>query len=182
MNNLIWRSVTCRPGKKSVLPKGKTEPCSRRRYRQTRPEGRSPPLRGCLRSGYALPSTAPQRHSHPDCRAVLTLIVALEVEETAGRSFSSACGSEGIEGRRGAFASGPCSHASVDPTKIRGVERSRVHQGKERDPSGADLQRKKAQFRGTKLLGAPVILLARLDATKRRSGSTFRTKRRKTNG
>ena len=46
------------------------------------------------------------------------------------------------------------SHASVDPTKIRGVERSRVHQGKERDPSGADLQRKKAQFRGTKLLGA----------------------------
>src|SRR5271168_67157 len=76
MNNLIWRSVTCRPGKKSVLPKGKTEPCSRRRYRQTRPEGRSPPLRGCLPSGYALPSTAPQRHSHPDCRAVLTLIVA----------------------------------------------------------------------------------------------------------
>src|SRR5271163_991377 len=78
MNNLIWRSVTCRPGKKSVLPKGKADPCSRRRYRQTRPEGRSPPLRGCLRSGYALPSTAPQRHSHPDCRAVLTLIVALD--------------------------------------------------------------------------------------------------------
>src|SRR5277367_4034596 len=78
MNNLIWRSVTCRPGKKSVLPKGKTEPCSRRRYRQTRPEGRSPPLRGCLRSGYALPSTPPQRHSHPDCRAILTLIVALD--------------------------------------------------------------------------------------------------------
>src|SRR5271170_1743631 len=76
MNNLIWRSVTCRPGKKSVLPKGKTEPCSRRRYRQTRPEGRSPPPRGCLRSGYALPSTPPQRHSHPVRRAVLTLIVA----------------------------------------------------------------------------------------------------------
>src|ERR1700684_394729 len=38
--------------------------------------GSSPPLRGCLRSGYALPSTPPQRHSHPDCRAVLTLIVA----------------------------------------------------------------------------------------------------------
>src|SRR5271169_5885186 len=40
--------------------------------------GRSPPPRGCLRSGYALPSTPPQRHSHPDCRAVLTLIVALD--------------------------------------------------------------------------------------------------------
>src|SRR5271163_1565345 len=80
MNNLIWRSVTCRPGKKSVLPKGKTEPCSRRRYRQTRPEGRSPPLRGCLRSGYARPSTPPQRHSHPVCRAILTLIVALDQE------------------------------------------------------------------------------------------------------
>src|SRR5271163_3720924 len=79
MNNLIWRSVTCRPGKKSVLPKGKTEPCSRRRYRQTRPEGRSPPLRGCLRSGYARPSTPPQRHSHPVCRAILTLIVALDL-------------------------------------------------------------------------------------------------------
>src|SRR5277367_1564179 len=79
MNNLIWRSVTCRPGKKSVLPKGKTEPCSRRRYRQTRPEGRSPPLRGCLRSGYARPSTPPLRHSHPVCRAILTLIVALDL-------------------------------------------------------------------------------------------------------
>ena len=105
-------------------PIRKTEPCSRRRYRQTRPEGRSPPPRGCLRSGYALPSTPPQRHSHPDCRAILTLIVALD------------------------------SHAFVDPTKIRGVERSRVHQGKERDPSGADLRRTKAQFRGAKLLGA----------------------------
>src|SRR5271163_3852185 len=79
MNNLIWRSVTCRPGKKSVLPKGKADPCSRHRYRQTRPEGRSPPLRGCLRSGYALPSTPPRRHSHPVCRAILTLIVALDV-------------------------------------------------------------------------------------------------------
>src|SRR5271169_606689 len=38
--------------------------------------GTSPPPRGCLRSGYALPSTPPRRHSHPDCRAVLTLIVA----------------------------------------------------------------------------------------------------------
>src|SRR5271163_1621982 len=89
MNNLIWRSVTCRPGKKSVLPKGKADPCSRRRYRQTRPEGRSPPLRGCLRSGYALPSTAPQRHSHPDCRAVLTLIVAQQVNEKRLRPHSA---------------------------------------------------------------------------------------------
>src|SRR5271170_6246288 len=89
MNNLIWRSVTCRPGKKSVLPKGKTEPCSRRRYRQTRPEGRSPPLRGCLRSGYALPSTPPRRHSHPDCRAVLTLIVALDAPDMRGYGRSS---------------------------------------------------------------------------------------------
>src|SRR5271170_3247705 len=79
MNNLIWRSVTCRPGKKSVLPKGKADPCSCHRYRQTRPEGRSPPPRGCLRSGYALPSTPPQRHSHPVRRAVLTLIVAQQL-------------------------------------------------------------------------------------------------------
>src|ERR1700733_15116791 len=79
------------------------------------------------------------------------------VEETAGRSFSSACGSEGIEGRRGAFASGPCSHAFVDPTKIRGFEGSGVHQRKERDPSGADLRRTKAQFRGAKLLGAVIL-------------------------
>src|SRR5271155_3899746 len=34
------------------------------------------------------------------------------------------------------------------------VSRSRVHQGKERDPSGADLRRTKAQLRGAKLLGA----------------------------
>ena len=39
-------------------------------------EGRSSPLRARLRSGYALPSTPPLRHSHPVCRAVLTLIVA----------------------------------------------------------------------------------------------------------
>src|SRR5271157_1347067 len=74
------------------------------------------------------------------------------VEETAGRGFSSARGSEGSEGRRGAFASGPCSHAFVDPTKIRGVERGRIHQGKERYPSGADVRRTKAQFREAKHL------------------------------
>src|SRR6202051_3291710 len=43
-------------------------------------EGLSPPIQcpcqAHLPSGYALPSTPPQRHSHPDCRAVLTLIVA----------------------------------------------------------------------------------------------------------
>ena len=47
-----------------------------------------------------------------------------ELRKPLGK-FLSTCGSEGIEGRRGAFASGPCSHAFVDPTKIRGVERSR---------------------------------------------------------
>src|SRR5271168_3377252 len=62
-------------GQESGSPIRENEPCSRRRYRQTRPEGRSPPPRGCLRSGYPLPSTPPRRHSHPDCRAVLTLIV-----------------------------------------------------------------------------------------------------------
>src|SRR5271163_5018876 len=74
MNNLIWRSVTCRPGKKSVLPKGKADPCSCHRYRQTRPEGRSPPLRGCLRSGYALRRVGAKDYSsapltEPDVRA-----------------------------------------------------------------------------------------------------------------
>src|SRR5271155_5288168 len=66
-------------GQEIGSPIRKTEPCSRRRYRQTRPEGRSPPPRGCLRSGYPLPSTPPRRHSHPDCRAVLTLIVAQQL-------------------------------------------------------------------------------------------------------
>jgi transposase len=43
-----------------------------------------PPPPGWLRSGYALPSTPPRRLSHPDCRAVLTVIVALELRESAG--------------------------------------------------------------------------------------------------
>ena len=49
-------SVTCRPGKTSVLSTEKPDAYSNRRYRQTRPPGRSPPPRGFLRSGYALPS------------------------------------------------------------------------------------------------------------------------------
>ena len=43
-------------------------------------EGLSPPIQypcqAHLRSGSALPSTPPRRHSNPDCRAVLILIVA----------------------------------------------------------------------------------------------------------
>jgi putative transposase len=49
---------------------------------------------------------------HPE---ISTQAAVSGVEETAGRGFSSACGSERIEGRRGAFASGPCSHAFVPP-------------------------------------------------------------------
>ena len=40
------------------------------------------------------------------------------------------------------------------PPKYAVVERGRVHQRKERDPSGADVRRTKAQFRRAKLLGA----------------------------
>src|SRR6202050_2629681 len=98
------------------------------------------------------------------------------VEETAGRSFPSARGSERSEGRRGAFASGPCSHAFVDPTKIRGVERGRVHQGKERDPSGADVRRTEAQFRGAKLLGAR--LFCEEGWTRRKGDPGIHTERR----
>src|SRR5271169_3476312 len=75
------------------------------------------------------------------------------VEETAARFFVNSHGSERSKGRRGALACGPCSHALVDPTKIRGVERGRVYQGKERDPSGADVRRTEAQFRGATFLG-----------------------------
>src|SRR5271168_4527940 len=61
-------------GQESGSPIRENEPCSRRRYRQTKPEGRSPPLRGCLRSGYALRRVGAKDYSsapltEPDVRA-----------------------------------------------------------------------------------------------------------------
>src|SRR6266705_4862966 len=45
----------------------------------------APPGVACLRSGYALPPSAyPRRHSHPDCRSILTLIVAGQVGRVIG--------------------------------------------------------------------------------------------------
>ena len=43
------------------------------------------------RSGYALPSTPPRRHSHPDCRAVLTLIVARQPKPAGHQQTIATC-------------------------------------------------------------------------------------------
>ena len=52
--------MTCRPGNGSVLDDEKTDPCSRRRYRQTSPKGRSPPPRGVSPVGLRPPYDTPR--------------------------------------------------------------------------------------------------------------------------
>jgi len=59
-------SVTCLPGKKSVHSKEKADSLSSRRYRQTRP----------LRAFAAAAGVFTVGIRPPDCRAILTLIVA----------------------------------------------------------------------------------------------------------
>ena len=50
-----------------------------------------PPDRASPGSGYALPPSAyPRRHSHPDCRSILTLIVARYVNSTRLSSIGPA--------------------------------------------------------------------------------------------
>jgi len=45
----------------------------------------------CLRSGYALPPSDDPGHSHPDCRSLLTLIVAQHRPDDAAVHTPRAC-------------------------------------------------------------------------------------------
>ena len=61
------------------------------------------------------------------------------VEAASRRGVPQIGNAEGVQGRRGAFDAGSCSHDDFDPAEICGVASNRVHQGQERYPPGASL-------------------------------------------
>jgi hypothetical protein len=72
--------VTCRPGKKSILSTEKVDPYSSRRLppdEATRALAAATRISTVgLRPSFVIPAAA---HSHPDCRAILILIVAPQI-------------------------------------------------------------------------------------------------------
>src|SRR5277367_2784491 len=78
MNNLIWRSVTCPAGQESGSPIRENRTLLPAPLPPDEARGTLAAAAGVSTVGLRPPFDTPQRHSHPVCRAILTLIVALE--------------------------------------------------------------------------------------------------------
>src|ERR1700733_4392399 len=79
MYNLVWQSVMCRPGKLLILLIRRIRCCAQplRPPDDIRPLGKTRRREQAnLGRAFALPPSAHPQASHPDCRSVLTLIVA----------------------------------------------------------------------------------------------------------
>jgi hypothetical protein len=83
--------VTCRPGKKSILSTEKVDPYSSRRLppdEATRALAAATRISTVgLRPSFVIPAAA---HSHPDCRAILILIVAPHIGVLMSRALALA--------------------------------------------------------------------------------------------
>ena len=64
---------------------------------------------------------------------------------------------QGVLDRRGAHHAGPCAHAAERAAEDRGVERSGLHQRKERDPYCAALYEAREELRRAGILGTGVF-------------------------